>query len=322
MADAYFSAATLDDVMRDVVDAIRSRGAHINPSKGPAAELTGVLIEITNPRARLSRTETRGRLFSGLGELCWYLAKTDRADFISYYLSRYLKLAEGDALFGAYGPRLFDCRGNDQISNVISLLRSKRDSRQAVVQIFDAADIAERHKDVPCTCTFQFMIRNRALQMLTSMRSNDVFIGLPHDVFSFTMIQEVIARVLSVDIGAYKHFAGSLHLYDSDLAPVQRFLDEGWQATDMPMPPMPVGDPWTSIRLLLEMEAQIRLAGELSDADAFAALDPYWADLVRLLQIFNYSKTGAIAKIQTVRQNMASNVYDAFIEAKLNQRTP
>src|SRR5687768_603591 len=100
MPDSCFTAATLDDAMREVIEAIQNNGVHITPSKGPARELIGVLIEITNPRARLSRTETRGRLFSCLGELCWYLAKADRADFISYYIPRYSEFAEGDVLWG------------------------------------------------------------------------------------------------------------------------------------------------------------------------------------------------------------------------------
>lgn len=74
--------------MRIVIEEILSNGEPINPTRGPAAELRGVLLEITNPRARLSRTETRGRLFSGVGELCWYLATRDDREFITYYLQR------------------------------------------------------------------------------------------------------------------------------------------------------------------------------------------------------------------------------------------
>jgi thymidylate synthase len=68
MADPYFRAQTLDDVMRSVMEEILSHGDGIRASKGWTAELTGVLLEITNPRARLSRTETRGKPFSCLGE--------------------------------------------------------------------------------------------------------------------------------------------------------------------------------------------------------------------------------------------------------------
>jgi len=39
----------------------------------------------------------------------------------------------------------------------------------------------------------QFMVRRRRLHLLTNMRSNDAFIGLPHDIFAFTMLQEIMA---------------------------------------------------------------------------------------------------------------------------------
>ncbi len=83
MTDPYFCGLTLDDLMRSVVEEIQSNGERINPSKGECKELTGVLLELTDPRARLSRTETRGKPFSCLGELCWYLARTNELEFIS-----------------------------------------------------------------------------------------------------------------------------------------------------------------------------------------------------------------------------------------------
>ena len=255
MAVAYFSSKTLDDVMRNVIKEIQSHGQQINPTQGEASELTGVLLKITNPRARLSRTETRGKPFSCLGELCWYLAKSNKLEFIFYYLSKYKDFAEGDEIFGGYGPRLFDWRGLNQLANVTNLLKRKRDSRRAVIQVFDAGDIEGEHKDIPCTCTLQFMIRHDALHMFTYMRSNDVILGLPHDIFSFTMLQEIMARELSVELGTYYHAVGSLHLYDRDREDAQQFLDEGWQSTDLPMPPMPKGNPWPAIDLLLEAES-------------------------------------------------------------------
>ncbi len=179
MVKAHFSEATIDDLMRVALNEILERGDHIQATKGGNTEITGVMLELSNPRARVSRTETRGKPFSCLGELCWYLGKTDRLDTIEYYIPVYRKFAEGGRLFGAYGPRLFDWNGLTQFSNVAALLRRKRHSRQAVIQLFSANDIAEQHKDVPCTCTLQFLVRTDALHLLVSMRSNDVLLGIP-----------------------------------------------------------------------------------------------------------------------------------------------
>lgn len=324
MADAYFSADTLDDVMRSVIEEILSHGDRIYPTKGGpegAVEVTGVLLEITDPRARLSGTETRGKLYSCLGELCWYLAKTNDLGFISYYTPPYKKNADGDEIFGGYGPRLFNWGGLNQVANVTNLLSKKPYSRRAVIQLFDRHDIEEKHEDIPCTCTLQFVIRHDRLHMFTNMRSNDVHWGLPHDVFCFTMLQEIVARSLSVEVGTYKHSVGSLHLYAQHIGLAKRFLKEGWQPTDRAMPPMPTGDPWPSIDLLLEAELAIRAARAFDDT-RLGDVDPYWADLIRLLQVFRVFRCRQdkdLDRIKGLRGRMSSDVYYPFIDRVLRK---
>jgi len=318
ITESYTSGPTLDDLMRDVMESLQSNGEPTNPSQGPCKELRGVLVELTNPRARISRTETRGKPFSCLGELCWYLAQSNKLEFIRYYIRQYEESADGDIVKGGYGPRLFSWREIDQLENVIETLRTKQDSRQAVVQLFDASDLAEGHKSVPCTCTLQFMLRSGRLHMVTSMRSNDAYIGLPHDIFCFTMLQEILARTLSVELGVYKHAIGSLHLYDRNVEGAQQFLDEGIQSTTSPMPPMPPDDPWSAIQVMLTAEETIR-TGQPFDSVMIDAIDPYWADLIRLLQVYRFSKDNDCDRIGEVRGNMASSTYDVFIDQRLSE---
>ena len=318
MADPYFSGETIDDLMRSVIEGIRAEGKFIKPTKGEAVELTGVLLELTNPRARLSKTESRGKLFSCLGELCWYLAKDNSLEFIYYYILDYRNYADGDEIHSGYGPRLFKWDGIDQVSNIITLLRKKPSSRRAVIQLFDRRDIVKEYKDVACTCSLQLMIRNHALHMVTYMRSNDVFLGLPHDVFCFTMLQEIIARDLSIELGTYKHAVGSLHLYKKNTDVSHQFLNEGWQPTDAPMPPMPTGDPWDGIASLLEAESAIRTE-KTFDVSSLNDIDPYWADLIRLLLVFRYKKQENPEMIQMLLERMSCDVYNPFIDMVLRE---
>src|SRR6266480_791881 len=317
MPNPYILGATIDDVMRSVIEEILSHGVPIKPTKGAAAELTGMLLELADPRARLSRTETRGKPFSCLGELCWYLAGTNDVEFISYYIPDYRQYADGDVLFGGYGPRLLNWRGLNQLDNITAILKKRPDSRKAVIQLFDAGDIVEEHNDVPCTCTLQFMIRENALQLFVNMRSNDAFLGLPHDIFCFTMLQEIVARALTVEIGTYKHAVGSLHLYDRNKDAAQQFLDEGWQST-IAMPTMPPGNPWPAIEVLRSSESAIRTRGRFEEA-VLNEVDPYWADLVRLLQVFRYVRDKGVDGIKVQRGKMSSQVYNLFIDQKLGQ---
>lgn len=306
-----FSAATLDDLLKKVYEALLKSKVYIHPSKGPAQEITGALLQISNPRARLSRTEKRSTLFSCLGEFLWYLSKTNQLDFIEYYISAYSELSDdGSTIHGGYGLRLFDKNGIDQIENIISILKSRPDSRQAVIQLFDATDLVGKHKDIPCTCTLQFMVRDHKLHMMAHMRSNDVFLGLPHDVFAFTMLQEIIAATLGVGLGKYIHSVGSLHLYEKDIEAAKSLIAEGWQSK-IAMPSMPSGDPWPALEIVLDCERRIR-TGETIDISELK-LNPYWQDLVRLLQILKYIKDGKRKDVIVLKDAMASKIYETYI---------
>jgi len=68
--------------------------------------------------------------------------------------------------------------------------------------------------DVPCTLTLQFMIRNDKLDMIVSMRSNDLLWGFSYDINQFAYIQKLLAGVLNVKLGQYIHHSNSLHIYD------------------------------------------------------------------------------------------------------------
>ena len=316
MTDSSYSGPTLDDVMRWTYKKILGEGEQIYPRKGPAKEVTGVVLEISNPLARVSRTETRGRPFSCLGELCWYLSKTNKLDFIEYYVREYRNYADGDEIFGGYGPRLFSWKNVNQFDRVVHLLKEKRDSRQAVIQLFDALDLVGDYKDVPCTCTLQFMVRQGQLHLLAHMRSNDAFLGLPHDIFCFTMLQEIMAKTLGVQLGMYKHMVGSLHIYDKDRDNARLFLNEGWQPTANLMKPMPEGDPWPAIEFVLSTERAIRL-GDGVDPKFVDTLDGYWADIVRLLLIFRALREKDVGKIQTIRDQMSHKGYHQFIDKRI-----
>lgn len=314
MPTACFTATTLDDALRLVFQEILQNGEQVKASRGPNLEIAGARVEITDPRARLSRTETRGKPFSCLGELCWYLAGTSSVDFVSYYLKQhYQGYPRQGEVYGAYGPRLFNWRGIHQLANVTRILQTKSSSRQAVIQLFDAADIAEKHEDVPCTCTIQFLVRSGRLHMLTHMRSNDAFIGLPHDVFCFTMLQEIVASDLAVEVGTYRHMVGSLHIYESEIDAAKCFLNEGWQSSSERMPPMPAGNPWPAISTLLGAEQQIRTGGTFDDAK-LDGVDAYWADLVGLLRVFRCRKDNDLEGIKATRERMSSRVYFPFID--------
>ncbi len=153
---------SVDDLNRELFDKLLRSGSVIFPKKGEATELRAVTLELREPRSRLSRTATRGRLFSCLGELCWYLSGSADVDAIAYYIPEYHEYAVNNRVPSAYGPRLRGFDGIDQLQNIVKMLKAHSVTRKAVIQIFDHDDLALEHQEVPCTCTLQFLVRDGA----------------------------------------------------------------------------------------------------------------------------------------------------------------
>ncbi|MBB1485756.1 thymidylate synthase [Oceanospirillum sediminis] len=284
----YFEEDTLDDLLNKVTKKVLCCGSKLNPSRGQMRELFGVSIVLKNPRARLSRSESRGKVLSALGELLWYLSGESKLEFIQYYLSKYEEESDDGVLVrSGYGDRLFKYNNINQIDNVIETLKRKSSSRRAVVQIFDGSDLAGNYSSIPCTCLFQFAIRNGRLHMITYMRSNDIHLGLPHDIFSFTMIQEIIAKSIGCDIGEYQHFVGSLHLYERNVDAAEQYLSEGFH-DQIEMDAMPDSDPWEAIKVVLSFEEKLRVSS--CSLNIPEELHEYWKDICRLLVVFKYIK--------------------------------
>jgi thymidylate synthase len=310
----YITANTVDDLLRRVFGRLLSAPQHVTATRGDTTEIIGVLLQLTNPRARISRTEKKQVLFSCLGELLWYLAGSRELAFIEYYLSRYAgESDDGRTVHGAYGPRLFRMRHHNQVEQVLALLKERPTSRRAVIQVFDSVDLAAHHTDVPSTCSLQFLVRKGRLHLFTAMRSNDAYLGLPHDIFAFTMLQEIVARALDVDLGTYKHAVGSLHLYKRHRRDARAFLREGWQES-IAMPAMPVGDPWPAIEAVTMCERAIRLRGRLPRS--MPELAPYWMDVVRLLRVFRLFRDKDSEAIRNLKQEMTVPVFDMYIDYK------
>ncbi|WP_426185306.1 thymidylate synthase [Rhizorhabdus sp. FW153] len=300
----------LDDVLNELYECLLKEGVPNTSTTGGSVEFLGVTLRIAKPRARISRSQTRARPFSALGELLWYLSGSDRADFVGRYIPFYIKEGKPPIVNGAYGPRIRSRHGFDQLEQVIEILRRKDGSRRAVIQLFEANDLLAADKvDIPCTTTMQFHRRGCILHLSVNMRSNDAYLGLPHDVFCFTMLQELVAAELNLELGEYIHMVGSMHLYDWDRDKAERYRQEGYQRA-AEMPAMPRADPFRKIEQLLAFDRQV-WAGETVDADA-TLIDPYWSDLGRLVQIsFAGEDDGTIKEISA---RMHDNIYHSAIE--------
>ncbi|WP_437904073.1 thymidylate synthase [Sorangium sp. So ce327] len=302
-----------DDLMRAAIRGLVESQDRFSGLKGDGGvEILGASFRLTNPRARISRSEMRGKVYSALGELFWCLSGSNKLSFIEHYLKDYSRNSDdGKTVHGAYGPRLFGERDLDQVRNMVDLLNRRRNSKRAVIQIFSSSDIVKDYKDVPCTCTLQAILRSDQLHLITHMRSNDAYLGLPHDIFVFTMLQELIARSLGAEIGFYQHMVGHLHLYDKHRDMATAYLSEGFQSIE-PMPPMPQEDPLPLLPKLLEAEEAIRTGPASPPVSQF---HPYWEDILRLLRIYSENRhklDGYRERVEGIRAQMSSSAYDVY----------
>jgi thymidylate synthase len=108
---------------------------------------------------------------------------------------------------------------NEQLDNVIAMLESNPDTRQAAISIYDAKEINDGHyqNDTPCTYAVQFTILNNKLNMAVVMRSNDLWFGFCNDQYCFASLQMLVAYELGIQCGEYYHYAHNLHLYNNKL---------------------------------------------------------------------------------------------------------
>src|SRR5688572_28442651 len=104
----YLSDRNVDDLMHRVLRRLVSTQCQFKATRGDFVEKSGVLLQLTNPRARLSQTEKRGKLFSCIGELLWYLSGSNSVHFITHYARKYEEeCVDKRTIYGGYGPRLF-----------------------------------------------------------------------------------------------------------------------------------------------------------------------------------------------------------------------
>lgn len=312
----HFKEPSLDKILYKVYTALLENQVSLGAERDRiVGELIGAQIVLTNPLARISRSESRSKPLSAIGELIWYLSKSDDLDFIKYYIPRYIDESDDHkTIYGAYGPRIFNKNGSyNQFETIIRILSKRPDSKKAVIQLFDAADLTEPHKTIPCTCTLQFLIRANKLILIAHMRSNDAYYGLPHDIFTFTMLQEIISRTLGVELGNYIHMVGSLHLYDKQANKVKSYLNEGMRKSNLFMPEMPVGNPIDYIKQLLSIEKMIRLDKHVDINNL--NLPDYWSDLSYLLLLFKYRND--IKTIRKIKTLIKHEFYEFYINDRI-----
>ncbi|MEU8262609.1 thymidylate synthase [Micromonospora sp. NPDC048999] len=243
------TADTASELFIAACQAVLLNGQAVCPRDMATTEVVGAHLCLTNPRRRLVAVPP-ARVINpafAVAEALWILSGSDDP-WIFDFNANLRRYADDGVLQGAYGPRIRRWGGSvDQLDAVVRKLSSDRDSRQAVIQIYDPSRDHRGYRDVPCTLGYRFFIRQGRLVMHTSMRSQDVWLGFPYDIFATTLLHELMAGWLGVEVGEYHHHVDSLHLYAENAAAAAECLQYQPEVAEMP----PISVAWPSLDAVL-----------------------------------------------------------------------
>jgi thymidylate synthase len=210
----YIEAQTADELFTKTYSNLQSI-----QDESMIAEIVNANLCLKDPtRNTMCECSRKMPIRYAIGEFIWYNSRNTNASSIEPFSKYWGKIAESDGTVNSnYGYCIHDKFTFDQWNMVKELLKRDRHTRQAIIHIKEPRNVIDNPtKDLNCTIALQFLLRNNKLDMITTMRSNDIWLGLPYDVFNFTCMQMQMAMELDVEIGVYYHNVGSLHLYKKD----------------------------------------------------------------------------------------------------------
>lgn len=167
-----------------------------------------------------------------LAEAYWILRGDDTVEGIAPYSENISKFSDDGKVFaGAYGPKIVS-----QLKYVVDALIEDPQTRQSVISIWRPNPA--KSKDIPCTVAIAFQLRDNKLSAHVFMRSSDVWLGLPYDLFNFSMLLHLVCGLLNsqrvsdgtakfdtmVSPGRVYLQAASMHLYEKDLVRAREVL--------------------------------------------------------------------------------------------------
>lgn len=203
-----------NDVYRDTLAALVEAKSTVSPRGYGTREYLAyhTRVDMSHPIITIPARKLNYRFM--VAEAYWILTGQSALQELTPYCERMRDFSDdGINLSGAYGPKFVS-----QARYVVDALTGDKDTRQAVMTIWERNP--RPSKDIPCTVSLQWLLRDKTLHCIANMRSSDIWLGWPYDVFTFTMMSSYI--LLSspyrkqFTLGELHIIAGSQHLYDRD----------------------------------------------------------------------------------------------------------
>ena len=164
-------------------------------------------------------TTKKLHLRSIIYELLWFLAGDTNTRYLNENGVRiWDEWADKDGNLGpvyGYQWRSWPADGGkkiDQITNVISSLKNSPDSRRHIVSAWNVGDLS-RMALPPCHLLFQFYVAEGKLSCQLYQRSADIFLGVPFNIASYSLLTLMVAQATGLGPGDFVHTLGDAHIY-------------------------------------------------------------------------------------------------------------
>lgn len=164
-------------------------------------------------------TTKKIHLKSVIYELLWFLRGDTNVRYLQEHGVRIWNewADENGDLGPVYGAQWRSWRGADgktidQIAHVVHEIQNNPNSRRMIVSAWNVAEL-EKMALPPCHCLFQFYVANGRLSCQLYQRSADVFLGVPFNIASYSLLTMMIAQVSGLRVGEFVHTFGDVHLY-------------------------------------------------------------------------------------------------------------
>ncbi len=175
-------------------------------------------------------TTKRLHLKSIIHELLWFLAGDTNVRYLREYgVTIWDEWADDNGDLGpVYGAQwrswpTADGSCVDQISILLDRIRSDPDSRRLIVSAWNVGELPKMALP-PCHLLFQFYVAEGRLSCQLYQRSADVFLGVPFNIASYSLLTMMVAQVAGLKPGEFIHTLGDAHLYRNHLAQVEEQL--------------------------------------------------------------------------------------------------
>ena len=225
----YFIGENYSETYYSALKAFSSATALTESRVGDCYDISTAMLSVSSQNCGLPFIKGRGlNIFFAIMEAAWIYSGSNQLKPLQTIIDNYGKYSDDNIfLYGAYGYRIFNKFGVNQVNKVIEELSENPCSRRAVISIYTAEDLNNLTSlDIPCNISVLFKIRDNLLDMTVLNRSNDVYKGVPYNLFVFRLIQFYISRELNINVGLHNHFTDSLHLYRENLSKVSNLLNQ------------------------------------------------------------------------------------------------